>query len=93
VTEAPRYHRGMSILLCITCVMAFAMFIILYLLGENRKKSARIAAIGIQDEAIGSGASRISRNKGLSWTEGRRGRMRALGTGMSTSSSSLGGGM
>jgi hypothetical protein len=79
VTEAPRYHRGMSILLCITCVMAFAMFIILYLLGENRKKSARIAAIGIQDEAIGSGAS---------WTEGRRGRMRALGTGMSTSSSS-----
>jgi hypothetical protein len=76
----------------------FAMFIILYRVGENlmcenRKKLARIAAMGIQHEAIGSGASGSPRNKGLSWTEGRRGRMRALGTGMSTSNTSLGGGM
>ncbi|RSH85426.1 hypothetical protein EHS25_004822 [Saitozyma podzolica] len=44
----PRYHRGTSIVLSLACVMAFfAMFNTLYLVRENRKKSAHVAAMGI----------------------------------------------
>jgi hypothetical protein len=64
-TEAPRYHRGTSILLSLASVMAFfAMLNTLYLMRENRTKAARIAALGQQEGAMASGSVKTTKAPG-----------------------------
>jgi hypothetical protein len=53
-TEAPRYHRGTSVLLSLSCVIAlFAALNTLYLSRENRKKAAQIAEMSAGDNGAG----------------------------------------
>jgi hypothetical protein len=65
-TEAPRYHRGTSILLSLASVIAFfAMLNTLYLMRENRKKATRIAALGQQEGARASGSVKTTKGPGM----------------------------